>query len=196
VTVQPYDSHPPLRERLLAAAAELTCDRGWDGVTMGQVAARAGVSRQSVYNELGGKPALAEALILQQTDRYLAGVAEQLSAHRDDVLAAVTAAAEFTLRAAADDPLMKAVLASAHGEANDLLPMLTTRPQPVIARSVDAILKQLRAEFVVTMPAEQLEITVAALVRLTLSHLVQPALAIERSTAELRWIASRLLVSD
>ncbi|WP_344311127.1 TetR/AcrR family transcriptional regulator [Fodinicola feengrottensis] len=191
----PYDSNPPLRDRLLAAAAELTCDRGWDGVTMGQVAARAGVSRQSVYNELGGKPALAEALIIQQTDRFLVGVAEQLSAHRDDVLLAFTAAAEFTLRAAADDPLLKAILASAHGEANDLLPMLTTRPQPVLARAVDAILTQLRAEFVVRMPDDQLEIAVDALVRLTLSHLVQPELPIERATAELRFIASRLLAS-
>jgi len=189
----PSEGYPPLRERLLAAAAELTCDRGWDGVTMGQVAARAGVSRQSVYNELGSKPAMAEALIIKQTDQFLVGVAEALSAHRDDVLEAVTAAAGFTLRAAADDPLLKAILASVHGEGNDLLPMLTTRPQPVLARSVDAILTQLRAEFDVRMPDEQLETTVASLVRLTLSHLVQPALPIEQATAQIRWIASRLL---
>jgi AcrR family transcriptional regulator len=182
-----------LRERLLAAAAELTCDRGWDSVTMGQVAARAGVSRQSVYNELGGKPALAEALIIQQTDKFLAGVAEQLAAHRGDVLAAFTAAAEYTLRTAADDPLLKAILASAHGEANDLLPMLTTRPQPVLARAVDAVLGQLRRDFATPLPDSQLVDAVDALVRLTLSHLVQPTLPIEHATAQLHWIASRLL---
>ena len=39
-------------ERVVAAAAELTLEAGWAGVTMGKLADRVGVSRQTVYNEV------------------------------------------------------------------------------------------------------------------------------------------------
>jgi AcrR family transcriptional regulator len=53
----------PLRARIVAAAAVLTTETGWSEVTMARLAERVGVSRQTVYNEIGSKPALAEAMI-------------------------------------------------------------------------------------------------------------------------------------
>jgi AcrR family transcriptional regulator len=47
------------RERIVAAAVEMTTSSGWAAVTMGRLADAAGVSRQTVYNEVGSKPALA-----------------------------------------------------------------------------------------------------------------------------------------
>ncbi|MGZ5369646.1 MAG: TetR/AcrR family transcriptional regulator, partial [Aeromicrobium sp.] len=49
-----------LHERLLDAAQEITVASSWSDVTMGRIAEIAGVSRQTVYNEVGSKPELAD----------------------------------------------------------------------------------------------------------------------------------------
>ncbi|TDC43122.1 TetR/AcrR family transcriptional regulator, partial [Micromonospora sp. KC207] len=51
-----------LRDSIVDAARRQTIAGGWDGVRMGGVAAAAGVSRQTVYNEFGTKAGLAEEL--------------------------------------------------------------------------------------------------------------------------------------
>ena len=62
-----------LRQRMLAAAVELTTSEGWAHVTMSRLAQAVGVSRQTVYNEIGTKNALAEAMILAELETFLAG---------------------------------------------------------------------------------------------------------------------------
>jgi AcrR family transcriptional regulator len=52
------------RERVMAAAAELIGRDGLTALSMDEVAARAGISRASVYRLFPGKPALFEAVIL------------------------------------------------------------------------------------------------------------------------------------
>jgi len=49
------------RERILVAAAEIFLDRWYDGVTLAEIARRAGVSGQTVINHYGGKEQLATA---------------------------------------------------------------------------------------------------------------------------------------
>ena len=49
-----------LRDRLVIAAIEFTTTKGWAALTMTKLADRVGVSRQTVYNELGAKPQLAD----------------------------------------------------------------------------------------------------------------------------------------
>lgn len=46
------------KERIAAAAAALFVEKGYAATTIGAVAERAGVSLQTVYNAVGGKPAL------------------------------------------------------------------------------------------------------------------------------------------
>nr|WP_239028485.1 TetR family transcriptional regulator [Pseudonocardia acidicola] len=182
---------------MLDAAAEITSERGWDGVTMSRVAARVGVSRQSVYNEIGSKDALAEAMITRETDRFLAGVSERLAAHPGDLGAGLGAAVDFTLRAAADNPLIKAVVSAAHGAADDLLPLVTIRPEPVLERAVAAVVKQVRTvhpDLTLAGPgADTLTSLVEVVARLTLSHLVQPTAAIEQAVRQVRWIVDSVL---
>ena len=48
----------PLRARIVAEASVLTTESGWSAVTMARLAERVGVSRQTVYNEIGTKPAV------------------------------------------------------------------------------------------------------------------------------------------
>jgi AcrR family transcriptional regulator len=57
------------RGRILHAAGRLLAERGYLGTTLAAVAAAAGVSVQTVYNVVGGKPVLLKAVY----DRTLAG---------------------------------------------------------------------------------------------------------------------------
>ena len=81
-----------MSERVVAAAAELTCEVGWSGVTMAKLADRVGVSRQTVYNEMGSKPALAEAMVLRELATFLAAVERAFDRHPDDLVEAIRAA--------------------------------------------------------------------------------------------------------
>src|ERR1700721_1905000 len=106
-----------LRERLLDAAADLTCADGWNAVTMSAVADRVGISRQSVYKEIGSKAALSEVVISRETDRVLAGVIGRLREHGEDAVAGIPAAVDYVLAAGADNPLIKALPGGAPGAA-------------------------------------------------------------------------------
>lgn len=54
---------PAGRESLLQAAEAALSARPWPAVRMVEVAAAAGVSRQTLYNEFGGKEGLGRALV-------------------------------------------------------------------------------------------------------------------------------------
>ncbi|WP_405692585.1 TetR/AcrR family transcriptional regulator [Streptomyces sp. NBC_01185] len=100
---------PSAREALLDSAHSALSALPWTAVRMVDVAAAAGVSRQTLYNEFGSKGGLARALIRRAADRYLAGAEEALGAHR----AGVTGQAElarWTVAAARADVLVKALL--------------------------------------------------------------------------------------
>jgi AcrR family transcriptional regulator len=179
------------RERLLAAAAALTCADGWASVTMGKLAAQVGVSRQTVYNELGSKTELAEALMLRETDLFADGVAQVIAAHPGRPVDGITAAFRHTLEAARDNPLLKTVLGAPH---EDFLPLLTTQPEAVLSRAVAAVAPMLeRAYPGAGLGASEWTVAVEAFVRLLLSHLVQPTGSIEHATGQMRWVVARIL---
>ena len=116
-----------IRERLVAQAVDFTVTHGWASLTMAKLADGVGVSRQTVYNELGNKSALAEAMVLRELESFLKGVDRAFADHPDDLIAAIQAAAEGALTRAADNPLLHAVLTSSQGAESDLLPLLTTK---------------------------------------------------------------------
>ncbi|WP_324787595.1 TetR/AcrR family transcriptional regulator [Streptomyces sp. H51] len=100
---------PAARESLLDAAYSALARRPWSTVRMVDVAAAAGVSRQTLYNEFGSKEGLARALVRREADGFLAGAERALTAHSDarDRLVAV---AEWTASAARGNALVRAVL--------------------------------------------------------------------------------------
>ncbi|MFD9377235.1 TetR/AcrR family transcriptional regulator [Streptomyces sp. NPDC059999] len=100
---------PAARESLLEAAGAALSARPWPAVRMVDVAAAAGVSRQTLYNEFGGKAGLGRALVRREADWYLDGVDRTLAAQAGtaDRLAGV---AEWTVRAARARPLVQALL--------------------------------------------------------------------------------------
>lgn len=161
----------PVRESLLDAAAELLVERGYRGVRMADVAAAAGVSRQTVYNEFGDKWGLAQAVVVRDNDRYLDGIDQVLSDH-PDLYSAVRAAVLFTLETSADDPLKKVVLTGAGGD--ELLPLLTTQAEPVLFTASARLAEHALAQWPGLDPAALTEVTDAA-VRLTMSHIMLPS---------------------
>ena len=122
-----------LRERIVEAAVVLTTDAGWAQVTMAKLADQVGVSRQTVYNEIGTKPALAEAMILAELDRFLQVVSAAFDRHPDDLVGAIRDASCAVLELAQDNRLLHAVVSATHGADTELLPLLTTHAESLLA---------------------------------------------------------------
>jgi AcrR family transcriptional regulator len=183
---------PPLRQRLVSAAVDLTLAHGWAQVTMAGLAAEVGVSRQTVYNEIGTRPALAEAMILAELDRFLEAVTEAFDHHHDDLVAAIEAASAAVLRLAQGNQLLKAVVSATHGADTELLPLLTTHSEPLLAAAKQVVAERVAA-YDVPLDGARLDAAIDVVVRVVLSHVMQPSATPERTAADLAWIASRVL---
>ncbi|MEU8681645.1 helix-turn-helix domain-containing protein [Streptomyces sp. NPDC048611] len=139
---------PAARESLLDAAYAALTERAWPAVRMVDVAAAAGVSRQTLYNEFGSKEGLARALVRRETDNYLAGVARALDPRstaagaRGDAAGRVAAAAAWTLRTARANPLVRAALT---GCWNDRLPAPSAAAEAAPPRAAGAGIPAQRA---------------------------------------------------
>ncbi|MDN5384421.1 TetR/AcrR family transcriptional regulator [Streptomyces sp. LB8] len=106
---------PAARESLLDAARAALLRRPWSAVRMVDVAAAAGVSRQTLYNEFGSKEGLARALVRREADGYLAGVDRALAA-QGGPCERLVAVAEWTVSAARDNALTRAMLTGCWSE--------------------------------------------------------------------------------
>ncbi len=71
------------RRRLFAALADLLTERGFDTITLADIAATAGVGRTAVYNHFADKEALLVGYISYETEEY-ADALEQSLADVDD----------------------------------------------------------------------------------------------------------------
>jgi len=157
-----------LREALLDAAADLLPDRGHAGLRMADVAAKAGVSRQTVYNEFGNKAALTQAVALRTASEFLDGIRQRFEA-ADGLLAGIHHAVVYTIEHARENRLVAAALGTEAGE--DLLPLLTSRGEPILTAAADLAAEQYR-EFEPGLSAEAAALLAETVVRLSLSHLV------------------------
>jgi AcrR family transcriptional regulator len=72
------------RQRLLDAAAEVFCERGYDGTTVAEVARRAGLTTGAIYANFRDKA----ELLLETIERSSAGVVADMEAARDKGLSA------------------------------------------------------------------------------------------------------------
>ena len=61
---------PRVRDKILLAASELLSERGVTGLTTRGVAAQAGVTEASVFNNFGDKGGLIQALLREQVSEY------------------------------------------------------------------------------------------------------------------------------
>lgn len=182
-----------LRDRLLDAAAAITAADGWGAVTMAKLAEEVGVSRQTVYNELGSKPKIAEALVMRELDRFLDIVRSRMAAETE-LVAALRSACEGALEAAAANPLLKAILESAHTGGSDLLPLLTTESQGLIQGATAVVVESLAEQgFETGLDDDELLTAVDAIIRLVLSHVMQPAKAPAEAADDIAWVAGHVI---
>lgn len=182
-----------LRDRLLDAAAAITAADGWGAVTMAKLAEEVGVSRQTVYNELGSKPKIAEALVMRELDRFLDIVRSRMAAETE-LVAALRSACEGALEAAAANPLLKAILESAHTGGSDLLPLLTTESQGLIQGATAVVVESLAEQgFETGLDDDELLTAVDAIIRLVLSHVMQPAQVPADAADDIAWVAGHVI---
>jgi AcrR family transcriptional regulator len=113
---------------------------------MVDVAAAAGVSRQTLYNEFGSKEGLARALVRREADAYLAGVERALVSHAEP-RERLAAAAEWTVSAARGNALVRAMLTGCWAER---LPSPTLSAVP----SSSAVPAQRRADGPLPSPGD------------------------------------------
>jgi AcrR family transcriptional regulator len=161
-------------EQILDAAFDLACSRGWDKVTMADLASAAGVSRQSVYNDFGNRDGVALALVQREVDRFLV-VVDQRLAGSDSAVEAVVEASTAVFDLAEDNPLLRAVLAS---DDSALLPLFASEVVIAVAcERVHAGLPELDG------------VAVDAIVRVVISHVMAPG----RRRPEMAELARRLV---
>ncbi|MET8200457.1 TetR family transcriptional regulator [Micromonospora taraxaci] len=181
----------PVRDSIVDAARALTVATGWDGVRMGAVAGAAGVSRQTVYNEFGSKAGLAEALARREVDTFVGDVRAALLAHGADVRAGAYAAIAHTLTTAAENPLVKAILSSARGGSDELLPYLTTRAEVVLTEASGALIDW-ACDHLPGADQPTLAFAADTIVRLVVSHIVLPRSPIDQTARTLADLAVHL----
>jgi AcrR family transcriptional regulator len=181
-----------IRERVIDAAITLTTEHGWAQVTMARLAEEVGVSRQTVYNEIGSKPRLAEAMILHELERFLGLVTLAFDAHPTDLVAAIRDASRAVLEASKDNPLLHAIVSATHGADTELLPLLTTHAGALLSTAKGVVVERV-APYAVDLTPAELEAAIDAVVRVVLSHVMQPSAAPERTADDIAWIAARVL---
>lgn len=184
-----------LREGILDATERLVLHGGWSSVTMAAVAERVGVSRQTVYNDVGGKDALGEALVLRELEDFLDVVGGELSSG-DDLVEAVERTVEAVLRKALDNPLLEDVLVSAHGGEPSLLPFLTTGSDQLLTRAAAVLVLVIGDRPDAPAVTEgDLERVCETVVRLVLSHVVHPGAAPDAVAADVGWLVRHVLAA-
>lgn len=167
------------REKILIAARQRATH--WPETTMGQLAEQAGVSRQSVYNEFGSKPGVAEALVARELDAFLDEI--------DARIAAGTSAADSVERAcqavfamAARNPVVNAAITAAGGNPSPLLPLLTS------AALIDAVVTRAQAALRARHSGPDRRQALDVIVRLVISHIVSPG-----QPPDMSFVTARLL---
>lgn len=181
-----------LRDRIVGAAAEATTRDGWASVTMGGLAAAVGVSRQTVYNEIGTKQALAEAMVLDELARFLEVVNTAFDRHPDDLVGAIREASRAVLELAEGNTLLHAIVSATHGADTELLPLLTTNAESLLAVAKTVVVDRVRA-YRTNLPSDRLEAAVEMVVRVVLSHTMQPSAAPADTADDIAWMAGRVL---
>ena len=131
----------PIPQRLLDAALEAATIHGISRLSMGDVARRADLSRQTLYRHYPSKEALVAAVVTAETTKLIEQVVAAALEHADpqDSLEAGLLAALTVLR---DHPLLDRLVRT---EPEALLPLLTTDTSPVMVQVrgvVEAILTE------------------------------------------------------
>ncbi|MGA8257104.1 MAG: TetR family transcriptional regulator [Nocardioides sp.] len=180
------------RERIVDTAVRLTGENGWAQVTMARLADEVGVSRQTVYNEIGTKAGLAEAMIMRELERFMDVVSLAFDEQPTDLVSAIATAAESVLDHARDNPMLHAVVSATHGADTELLPLLTTHSAALLTVA-KAVLTERVSPYAPQLAPDRLDAAIDMVVRVVLSHVMQPSGTPAQTAADIAWIAAQVL---
>jgi len=170
-TPYPEAARELLRQTLFGAARDELGRRAWSEITMSDIAAAAGVSRQTLYKEFGTRNEFGLALVIHEGERFLDDVDAAVRQHLDDPRAAIGAALELFLRTAGEDPLIR-ILLSDDGTGG-LLPFVTTQGMPVVQWATARLATTIEAGWPQAPQADVLLLS-ESLVRLAISYITAP----------------------
>jgi len=175
------ESRGLLRDRILDAVGELLGAEAWRDVTMAEVATRAGVSRQTLYNAFGGREELAQAYLIREAGRFLDAIEDAVVSNADDPRRALTEAAELFLSLVSTHPMVRAVSTQ---EGEELVALATTRGGALLTGMTDRLSDLILANWPEVDP-DGARLLAATLVRLAISHAVLPTGAPERTAEDI-----------
>lgn len=138
-------------------------------LAMEDVAAEAGVSRQTVYRHFGSRDGLLSAVIVREEEALLALV-DEATEGVDDLHDAVRLGLSAALRGAEDHPLLQRLLTS---EPEALLPFLTLGSGPVLS-IVGPAIADVVARRAPTLPPATLDFLGDAIGRVVVSYAISP----------------------
>lgn len=167
-----------LRQTVFDAARDQLGRRPWSEITMADVAAGAGVSRQTLYNEFGNRNEFGFAFVIHEAERFMDDVEKAVLEHVDDPRAAILAALEHFLRTAGDDPLIS-ILLSDDGTGG-MLPFVTTQGLPVVQWAAGRLTSVIEEGWPEAVEAD-VKVLSESLVRLSISYVTTPGESAEEA---------------
>ncbi len=174
----PLAPRGPVRDAIVAAVDELARTRGWDATRMADVAAAAGVSRQTVYNEFGSRHELVQAYVLREIETLVAEVEAHVLANSGDAHEALRGAFGLFLKLASDEPVVRLIVNGAGGA--ELVSVLTASGLAVSTDRVGALIVRGWPQ----VAASDARLLAAAMARLAISHALLPTASPEEAAQE------------
>ncbi len=170
-----------LRDSILDAVGTALAEDSWHGVTMAEIAGRAGVSRQTLYNAFGSRDELAEAYLLREAGRFIAAIEDAVATNAPDARRALRSAAELLLSLASSHPMVRA-LSTQEGE--ELVALATVRGGTLLIGMTERLSELIGANWPAADP-DGVRLLAATLVRLAISHVVLPTGEPEATAADI-----------
>ncbi|MBI5310464.1 MAG: TetR/AcrR family transcriptional regulator [Actinobacteria bacterium] len=159
-------------DRILTVTGEEAQRVGPDRIRMGEVAARAGVSRASLYRYFANKDELIQAYTMREFDFLFAGIDEAMAPH-EDFDARIGAAFAYALPALREHPVFVAVL----GLAERQILRVTLQSGEVLGHARDLVVERMnRAVREGRIRIDQFDAAIAGelMARLVISLLATP----------------------
>ncbi|HEY0318385.1 MAG TPA: TetR family transcriptional regulator [Solirubrobacterales bacterium] len=179
-TPYPEAARELLRQTLFGAARDQLEQRPWSEITMSDIAAAAGVSRQTLYKEFGNRNEFGLAFVIHEGERFLDDVEAAVLQHVDDPRAAVGAALELFLRTAGEDPLIRILLRD--DGTGGMLPFVTTQGVPVVQWATVRLAAVIEEGWP-QAPKADVRLLSESLVRLAISYITTPSESAETTAA-------------
>jgi AcrR family transcriptional regulator len=165
----PVAARSLLRDTVITAVDDLARTRGWAATTMSDVAAAAGVSRQTVYNEFGSRSALVEAYLAREIGELVTATAVAVRANADNAHNALREAFALFLKLASDEPVVQIIVSD--GTDGELMRMLTGVGQSLAGARIATLITEVWPQ--VTL--DDAALLAESLVRLAISHSLLPS---------------------